>query len=423
MSITVLVGAQWGDEGKGKIIDYLSEKQDLIVRFQGGDNAGHTVINDYGVFKLHLIPSGIFNKNGESLIGTGTVVNPDVLEEEIAQIEGAGVDMSGLKISGKAHILMPYHQKLDELMEAKGGIGTTKRGIGVAYSYKALRKNLRMEDLLDLERTREKLSNIVDVINNQMEAYGAPTYSLDELMDKCAVWAKRFGHMIVEPISYLHHYIDAGKNILFEGQLAAMKDIDLGIYPYVTSSNPIAGYAAVSGGFSPKKIDRIIGVAKAFSSAVGAGPFPTEDPDDPQIAIIRGDGSKADDEFGARTGRSRRLGWLDIPILKYTTLINGFDTIALCKIDKLDDLDEIKVGVGYELDGKVLDRFPNTDELFRVKPIYETLPGWKTSTRDIRKIAELPENAQNYIRFIEERVGAPIDFVGVGPDREELATR
>ncbi|MDD4691864.1 adenylosuccinate synthase [Eubacterium aggregans] len=423
MSITVLVGAQWGDEGKGKIIDYLSEKQDLIVRFQGGDNAGHTVINDYGVFKLHLIPSGIFNKNGESLIGTGTVVNPDVLEEEIAQIEGAGVDMSGLKISGKAHILMPYHQKLDELMEAKGGIGTTKRGIGVAYSYKALRKNLRMEDLLDLERTREKLSDIVDVINNQMEAYGAPTYSLDELMEKCTVWAKRFGHMIVEPISYLHNYIDAGKNILFEGQLAAMKDIDLGIYPYVTSSNPIAGYAAVSGGFSPKKIDRIIGVAKAFSSAVGAGPFPTEDPDDPQIAIIRGDGSKADDEFGARTGRSRRLGWLDIPILKYTTLINGFDTIALCKIDKLDDLDEIKVGVGYELDGKVLDRFPNTDELFRVTPIYETLPGWKTSTRDIRKIAELPENAQNYIRFIEERVGAPIDFVGVGPDREELATR
>ncbi|MEA5072578.1 MAG: adenylosuccinate synthase [Eubacterium aggregans] len=423
MSITVLVGAQWGDEGKGKIIDYLSEKQDLIVRFQGGDNAGHTVINDYGVFKLHLIPSGIFNKNGESLIGTGTVVNPDVLEEEIAQIEGAGVDMSGLKISGKAHVLMPYHQKLDELMEAKGGIGTTKRGIGVAYSYKALRKNLRMEDLLDLERTREKLSDIVDVINNQMEAYGAPTYSLDELMEKCTVWAKRFGHMIVEPISYLHNYIDAGKNILFEGQLAAMKDIDLGIYPYVTSSNPIAGYAAVSGGFSPKKIDRIIGVAKAFSSAVGAGPFPTEDPDDPQIAIIRGDGSKADDEFGARTGRSRRLGWLDIPILKYTTLINGFDTIALCKIDKLDDLDEIKVGVGYELDGKVLDRFPNTDELFRVTPIYETLPGWKTSTRDIRKIAELPENAQNYIRFIEERVGAPIDFVGVGPDREELATR
>ncbi|SEA66138.1 Adenylosuccinate synthetase [Eubacterium aggregans] len=423
MSITVLVGAQWGDEGKGKIIDYLSEKQDLIVRFQGGDNAGHTVINDYGVFKLHLIPSGIFNKNGESLIGTGTVVNPDVLEEEIAQIEGAGVDMSGLKISGKAHILMPYHQKLDELMEAKGGIGTTKRGIGVAYSYKALRKNLRMEDLLDLERTREKLSDIVDVINNQMEAYGAPTYSLDELMEKCTVWAKRFGHMIVEPISYLHNYIDAGKNILFEGQLAAMKDIDLGIYPYVTSSNPIAGYAAVSGGFSPKKIDRIIGVAKAFSSAVGAGPFPTEDPDDPQIAIIRGDGSKADDEFGARTGRSRRLGWLDIPILKYTTLINGFDTIALCKIDKLDDLDEIKIGVGYELDGKVLDRFPNTDELFRVTPIYETLPGWKTSTRDIRKIAELPENAQNYIRFIEERVGAPIDFVGVGPDREELATR
>lgn len=423
MSISVLVGAQWGDEGKGKIIDYLSEKQDLIVRFQGGDNAGHTVINDYGVFKLHLIPSGIFNKNGESLIGTGTVVNPDVLEEEIEQIESAGVDMSGLKISGKAHMLMPYHQKLDELMEAKGGIGTTKRGIGVAYSYKALRKNLRMEDLLDLKRAKEKLEDIIPLVNNQMKAFGAEGYTLEEIMAKCEKWAARYSSMIVEPITYLHRFIDEGKNILFEGQLAAMKDIDLGIYPYVTSSNPVAGYAAVSGGFSPKKIDRIIGVAKAFSSAVGGGAFPTEDTEDPDIAKIRGDGSKPDDEFGARTGRSRRLGWLDLPILRYTTLINGFDCIALCKIDVLDDLDTIKVCVGYELDGKPVNHFPNNDELERVVPVYDVLPGWKTSTRDIRKIADLPENAQNYLRFIEERVGAPIEYVGVGPDREELATR
>lgn len=422
MAITVLVGAQWGDEGKGKIIDYLSEDQDLIVRFQGGDNAGHTVINDYGVFKLHLIPSGIFNKNGESLIGTGTVVNPDVLEEEIAQIESAGVDMSGLKISGKAHILMPYHQKLDELMEAKGGIGTTKRGIGVAYSYKMLRKNLRMEDLLDLPRAKEKLEGFIDVVNNQLIAYGGEPVSVDELYTKMEKWAARYGSMIVEPISYLHRYIDEGKNILFEGQLAAMKDIDQGIYPYVTSSCPSAAYAAVTGGFPAKKIDRVIGVAKAFSSAVGAGPFPTEDTDDAQIAIIRGDGSKADDEFGARTGRSRRLGWMDLPILRYTTMINGFDAIALCKIDKLDDLDSIKVCVAYELDGVRLEHFPNTDDLFRVTPVYEELPGWKTSTRGIRKIADLPENAKNYIKFIEERVGAPIEYVGVGADREELAT-
>ncbi len=420
MSISVLVGAQWGDEGKGKMIDYLSRDCDLIVRFQGGDNAGHTVINEHGVFKLHLIPSGIFNKGGECLIGTGTVVNPDVLEDEIKQIEDAGVRMSGLKISGKAHILMPYHQKLDELMEVAGGIGTTKRGIGQAYSYKALRKNLRFEDLLNLNSARKKLEAILPVINNQMRAYGAEDYTVDFLYEKCEKWAERFASMIVDPIRYLHSYIDADKNILFEGQLAAMKDIDLGIYPYVTSSNPTAAYAAVSGGFSAKKIDHVIGVAKAFSSAVGAGPFPTEEFEG-DIGLIRGKGDKPDDEFGARTGRSRRLGWLDIPVLKYTNLINGFDTLALCKIDKLDNLPEIKVCVAYELDGEVIDYFPNTEELERVKPVYETLPGWMCSTKEIRRLEDLPENAKKYIKTIEELVGTTVGYVGVGPDREELA--
>ena len=418
MSISVLVGAQWGDEGKGKMIDYLSRDCDLIVRFQGGDNAGHTVINEHGVFKLHLIPSGIFNKGGECLIGTGTVVNPDVLEDEIKQIEDAGVRMSGLKISGKAHILMPYHQKLDELMEVAGGIGTTKRGIGQAY--KALRKNLRFEDLLNLNSARKKLEAILPVINNQMRAYGAEDYTVDFLYEKCEKWAERFASMIVDPIRYLHSYIDADKNILFEGQLAAMKDIDLGIYPYVTSSNPTAAYAAVSGGFSAKKIDHVIGVAKAFSSAVGAGPFPTEEFEG-DIDLIRGKGDKPDDEFGARTGRSRRLGWLDIPVLKYTNLINGFDTLALCKIDKLDNLPEIKVCVAYELDGEVIDYFPNTEELERVKPVYETLPGWMCSTKEIRRLEDLPENAKKYIKTIEELVGTTVGYVGVGPDREELA--
>ena len=420
MSISVLVGAQWGDEGKGKMIDYLSRDCDLIVRFQGGDNAGHTVINEHGVFKLHLIPSGIFNKGGECLIGTGTVVTPDVLEDEIKQIEDAGVRMSGLKISGKAHILMPYHQKLDELMEVAGGIGTNKRGIGQAYSYKALRKNLRFEDLLNLNSARKKLEAILPVINNQMRAYGAEDYTVDFLYEKCEKWAERFASMIVDPIRYLHSYIDADKNILFEGQLAAMKDIDLGIYPYVTSSNPTAAYAAVSGGFSAKKIDHVIGVAKAFSSAVGAGPFPTEEFEG-DIDLIRGKGDKPDDEFGARTGRSRRLGWLDIPVLKYTNLINGFDTLALCKIDKLDNLPEIKVCVAYELDGEVIDYFPNTEELERVKPVYETLPGWMCSTKEIRRLEDLPENAKKYIKTIEELVGTTVGYVGVGPDREELA--
>lgn len=420
MSITVLVGAQWGDEGKGKMIDYLSGDSDLIVRFQGGDNAGHTVVNDKGVFKLHLIPSGIFEDNCVSLIGTGTVVNPDVLNEEIAQVAAANVDMSGLKISGKAHILLPAHQQLDALMEAKGGIGTTKRGIGVAYSYKMLRKNLRFEDLLDLETLPKKISGILDAVNAELTAYGAQPISYYELWDKCMEWKERYGDMIVEPISFLHNYMDEGKNILFEGQLAAMKDIDLGIYPYVTSSNPVAAYAAVSSGFPAKKIDRVIGVAKAFSSAVGAGPFPTES-DDEQIQIIRGTGEHVDDEFGARTGRSRRLGWFDAPVVKYTNLINGFDELALCKIDKLDDLPEIKICVGYKLDGELLDHYPNTDQLERVEPVYKVMPGWMEDTTGIRKIEDLPENAKNYIKTIEDLTDTKICYVGVGPGRTELA--
>jgi adenylosuccinate synthase len=422
MSISVLVGAQWGDEGKGKMVDYFAEQSDLIVRFQGGDNAGHTVINDFGVFKLHLIPCGVFNKDCQCLIGTGVVVNPDVLLEEMQQIIEANVSLEGLKISAKAHILMPYHQKLDELMEASGGIGTTKRGIGQAYAYKAMRKSLRFEDLLNLENAREKLENIVPVVNDQMASYAIEPYTVESLFAKCAAWAKSFGEMIVNPVSFLHERIDADKKILFEGQLGAMKDIDLGIFPYVTSSNPIAAYAAVSGGFPAKKIDKVIGVAKAFSSAVGAGPFPTEEFGG-AIDMLRGTGEKPDDEFGARTGRSRRLGWLDIPVLKYTHAINGFDELALCKIDKLDDMPEIKICVDYKLDGELIKDFPNTEDLERVEPVYMTVPGWMSDTTKIRRIEDLPENAKKYIQTIEELVGTTIAYVGVGPNREDLAIR
>ena len=422
MSISVLVGAQWGDEGKGKMVDYFAEQSDLIVRFQGGDNAGHTVINDYGVFKFHLIPCGIFNKNCQCLIGTGVVVNPDVLLEEMQQLTEAHVSLSGLKISAKAHILMPYHQKLDELMEASGGIGTTKRGIGQAYAYKAMRKSLRFEDLLNLEGARKKLENIVPIVNDQMSSYKIEPYTVDELFAKCEAWAKAFSAIIVNPTSFLHVMMEANKNILFEGQLGAMKDIDLGIFPYVTSSNPVAAYAAVSGGFPAKKIDKVIGVAKAFSSAVGAGPFPTEEFGG-TIDMLRGTGEKPDDEFGARTGRSRRLGWFDIPVLKYTHAINGFDELALCKIDKLDDLPEIKLCVDYKLDGKIIREFPNTEDLERVEPVYITLPGWLSDTSKIRRIDDLPENAKKYIKTIEDLVGTTVAYVGVGPNREDLAIR
>ncbi len=422
MSISVLVGAQWGDEGKGKMVDYFAKQSDLIVRFQGGDNAGHTVINDYGVFKLHLIPCGVFNKDCQCLIGTGVVVNPDVLLEEMQQIIEAKVSLDGLKISAKAHILMPYHQKLDELMEASGGIGTTKRGIGQAYAYKAMRKSLRFEDLLNLDNAKKKLETIVPVVNDQMASYKIEPYTVEALFAKCQAWAKTFGHMIVNPVGFLHDMIDADKNILFEGQLGAMKDIDLGIFPYVTSSNPIAAYAAVSGGFPAKKIDKVIGVAKAFSSAVGAGPFPTEEFGG-TIDILRGTGEKPDDEFGARTGRSRRLGWIDIPVLKYTHAINGFDELALCKIDKLDDLPEIKICVDYKLDGELIKDFPNTEDLERVEPVYITLPGWLSDTTGIRRLEDLPENAKKYIKTIEDLVGTTIAYVGVGPNREDLAIR
>jgi len=422
MSISVLVGAQWGDEGKGKMVDYFAKQSDLIVRFQGGDNAGHTVINDYGVFKLHLIPCGVFNKDCQCLIGTGMVVNPDVLLEEMQQIIEAKLSLAGLKISAKAHILMPYHQKLDELMEASGGIGTTKRGIGQAYAYKAMRKSLRFEDLLNLDNAKKKLETIVPVVNDQMASYKIEPYTVEALFAKCEFWAETFGHMIVNPVGYLHDMIDADKNILFEGQLGAMKDIDLGIFPYVTSSNPIAAYAAVSGGFPAKKIDKVIGVAKAFSSAVGAGPFPTEEFGG-TIDILRGTGEKPDDEFGARTGRSRRLGWIDIPVLKYTHAINGFDELALCKIDKLDDLPEIKICVDYKLDGELIKDFPNTEDLERVEPVYITLPGWMSDTTGIRRLEDLPENAKKYIKTIEDLVGTTIAYVGVGPNREDLAIR
>ena len=422
MSISVLVGAQWGDEGKGKMVDYFAKQSDLIVRFQGGDNAGHTVINDYGVFKLHLIPCGVFNKDCQCLIGTGMVVNPDVLLEEMQQIIEAKLSLEGLKISAKAHILMPYHQKLDELMEASGGIGTTKRGIGQAYAYKAMRKSLRFEDLLNLDNAKKKLETIVPVVNDQMASYKIEPYTVAALFTKCQAWAETFGHMIVNPVGYLHDMIDADKNILFEGQLGAMKDIDLGIFPYVTSSNPIAAYAAVSGGFPAKKINKVIGVAKAFSSAVGAGPFPTEEFGG-TIDILRGTGEKPDDEFGARTGRSRRLGWIDIPVLKYTHAINGFDELALCKIDKLDDLPEIKICVDYKLDGQLIKDFPNTEDLERVEPVYITLPGWMSDTTGIRRLEDLPENAKKYIKTIEDLVGTTIAYVGVGPNREDLAIR
>ncbi|HEY8443613.1 MAG TPA: adenylosuccinate synthase [Clostridia bacterium] len=421
MSIRVVVGTQWGDEGKGKMVDYFAQTADLCVRFQGGDNAGHTVANEYGVFKLHLIPCGIFYPNCANLIGTGTVVNPDELLKEINELKSSGISLDKLYISEKANILMPYHVDIDRFMEKNTSvsIGTTKRGIGPAYAGKAMRTNLRFEDLADNDYIRERLKKVLPFINAQVTFLGGEPYDADQLADKCAYWYQELKPYIVNPISLIQEYKKQGKKILFEGQLGVMKDLDLGIYPYVTSSHPIAAYAAVSGGISPKELDDVVGVAKAFSSAVGDGPFPTEMSDE-EAATLRGSGENIDDEFGARTGRARRIGWLDLVVLNYAVQVNGITSIALNKVDKLDSLKEIKVCVGYELDGKVLEYMPNSRDLYKVKPIYKTLKGWNQSTRGCKRIKDLPKEAKEFLKFIEDSMGVPIKYVGMGPDRKDI---
>ncbi len=419
MAVKVVVGAQFGDEGKGKMVDWFSGCADMVVRFQGGDNAGHTVINEHGVFRLHLVPCGIFRPGCKCLIGTGTVVNPDVLIEEMEALQNAGIGLENLMLSEKAQLIMPWHPALDEAMESTGGIGTTKRGIGQAYADKYLRRNFRAEDLRDPDVFREKLNPCLEYVNAQLAYYGSAPFSEKENMEKILAWREKLLPLLRDPFEVIHTALSDNLNIIFEGQLGAMKDIDLGIYPYVTSSHPVAAYAAVSGGFPAKRIDSVIGVFKAFSSAVGAGPFPTE-MDEADAALLRGTGANPDDEYGARTGRSRRIGWLDLPVLRYANAINGFDELAMTKLDKLDTLHEIRVCTHYRLDGRIITNMPNTRDLYRVEPVYETLPGWMTDTTRCSSFDELPENAKLYIRLIEENVGVPIRYIGNGPNRENV---
>lgn len=423
MSVTVLVGAQFGDEGKGKIVDYLASDMDMVVRFQGGDNAGHTVVNEKGVFKLHLVPCGIFKDGCKALANTGMVINPDELLKELSEISSQNVDTGNMFISSRAVILMPYHIELDSLGEKTGiSIGTTKRGIGYAYADRSRRTALRFEDLLDLDYCRTRIAKIMGGINAELKAKGGKTFTEEEIYDKCVFWAEKLALRIVEPVSFVNNAINKNENILFEGQLGAMKDIDLGIYPYVTSSNPVAAYAAVSSGFPISKIDEIVGVMKAFTSAVGDGPFPTE-MEGAEADGFRGDGKNVDDEFGARTGRARRLGWLDLPIIKFAATINGFTKIAVCKIDKLDTYDEIKICVGYKLNGKEIDYMPTSRDLYKVEPIYRTMKGWKTDTTKIRRYEDLPDEVKDYISLIETYVGVKVGYIGVGPAREDIIVR
>ncbi len=423
MTITAVVGAQWGDEGKGRIVDALAGRMDWVIRFQGGDNAGHTVVNQYGTFKLHLIPSGIFYPDTRCLIGTGCVVNPDTLLEEIDTLEAAGVNTGNLFISTRAQMLMPYHRLLDGLQEAASGkraIGTTKRGVGPAYADKGARRGLRLGDLLHPDWLRPRLEEAAAFANRELSYFDQPQLAVDDLLKQCRQWRTKLEARLIDPLPPVRQAWQNNANILLEGQLAAMRDLDWGTYPYVTSSNPTATFAPVGAGLPPQAIDQVVGVVKAYTTAVGAGPVPTDQGDNDTAQWLREKGR----EFGATTGRPRRCGWFDAVALGYVAYLNGFTHMAITKLDVLDGMPELKICTGYRLaNGEVITHVPDTPVYETVEPVYESWPGWpENSTNTARSWAELPQTAQRYLKRIETLTGVPIEYVSVGPERDEMFT-
>ncbi|MCF7933641.1 MAG: adenylosuccinate synthase [Spirochaetia bacterium] len=419
MSVDAIVGAQWGDEGKGRVVDYLAQDCDMVIRYQGGDNAGHTVINEYGKFALHILPSGIFNPRTICLVGAGTVVNFDTMEEELRSVEAAGVATDNLFVDKRAHLIMPFHCMLDGAEEAskkKGWeVGTTKRGIGPVYADKASRVGIRAVDILDPERLRTRLEMLMPRKNRELAYFGIEEITVDQMMELCASWKEKFGSRIIDSVPVLRDAVIGGKNVLFEGQLGIMRDLDWGIYPYTTSSNPTAGGVCSGAGISPRRIDSIYGVVKAYSTSVGGGPFTVElfDDDGERLRSIGG-------EFGATTGRPRRCGWFDGVAAAYSCWINGFTHIAVTKLDVLDHFDTLKICTGYDVNGEIIDYVPETALQEIATPIYEEWEGWKSDTTAIRSWDDLPEQAKRYLRRIEELTGAPIKFVSVGPERDQI---
>ena len=419
MPVTAVVGAQWGDEGKGRIVDYLAQHADLIIRYQGGDNAGHTVVNEFGRFALHMVPSGVFNPVARCVVGAGCVVNTDNLLAELAQIEAAGVPTSNLVLSERAHVVMPYHPRIDGLQErSRSGrevIGTTLRGIGPTYADKAARWGIRLGDLLRPDWFRARLANVLPHKNREIADLGGEPFTEDELIARADGWRARIGHRIVDTTDLVQQAVKGDRHVLLEGQLGVMRDIDWGTWPYVTSSNPLSGHAAVGAGLPPQAIRNVIGVVKAYSTAVGAGPFPVELTDEvgEQLRTIG-------HEYGATTGRSRRCGWFDAVALRYAAWLNGFTSLAITKLDVLDTFEEIKVCIGYRYRGEVLTTVPDTPVYDECEPIYETWPGWRESTREVRSWDDLPKPARLYLRRLAQLVGVKIEFISVGAEREEL---
>ena len=424
MTVKVVVGAQYGDEGKGRIVDFLATDADMVVRFQGGDNAGHTVVNEFGKFALHMIPSGIFNPQTVNVIGTGCVVNPLALKAEIEMLEAAGIDTRHLYISNRAQLLMPYHLEVDRLEEARRDtgqkIGTTQRGIGPAYEDKTSRSGLRIGDLLNSVWLEERLENLGPRISQRLISLGGVAPDLGELFAVCEEARGFLADRIVDTVPLMRTALAENQTILLEGQLGIMRDLDYGVYPFVTSSHPSAPYAAVGAGIPLQAITHVIGITKSYATSVGAGPFPTE-LDDETGEQLRNVGV----EYGATTGRPRRCGWLDLVTLRYAAFLNGVTEFAMTKLDVLDAFEVVKVCVGYRYpDGHVeRDSMPDVSGMAQVEPEYVELAGWLENTAQCRTWSDLPAAAQAFVNFVEQQTQVDITYVGVGPVRDQLVTR
>ena len=419
MPVYAVLGAQWGDEGKGKIVDFLARDADIVARFSGGNNAGHTVMNPFGTFKLHLVPVGVFWPHTMVVIGNGAVVNPDVLLQEIDDLQEKGLDLDGrLMVSERSHLVMPYHEVLDGLAEAarSEAIGTTGRGIGPAYTDKAARIGIRVADLLDVEALLPRLDDAMSHNNAIIErVYGGEPVSLDSVYDRCKEWASRMMPYIGPVEHIVYDALQAGQTVVLEGAQGAMLDLDHGTYPFVTSSHPTIGGAFTGLGLLPDQIESVLGVFKAYSTRVGAGPFLTELKDDTgeRIRDLAG-------EFGTTTGRARRVGWFDSVVARYSLRVNGYMSLILTRLDVLDSFDSIRLCSAYELDGEIVTDFPGSAAVLeRCTPIYEDFPGWDSPTAGVTDYDDLPEGALAYVRRLEELIGRPIDIISTGPYRHE----
>jgi adenylosuccinate synthase len=419
MPASIVVGTQWGDEGKGKVTDYLADQMRFVVRYQGGNNAGHTVVAEGHLLKLHLVPSGILYPHLTSVIADGVVVDPGVLLEEMDTLSGLGIDVSRLVVSGNAHLIMPYHLELEKVTErhlGKHALGTTKRGIGPAYADKAARIGLRLQDLFDPKIFREKLEVVLKEKNLLLtKIYNRLPLSADTIVDEYRAYGERLRPHVADTSSLLYDGLRAGENVLFEGAQGTLLDLDHGTYPFVTSSNPVAGFALASAGVGPMEVDRVIGVTKAYVTRVGSGPFPTEDtgPDGERLG-------EAGKEFGTTTGRKRRCGWFDAVLVRYAARLNGLSEIFLTKLDVLSGFRTIKVCTGYVADGEIFEDAPSHQSLFhRAQPVYEELEGWDESLSEARSFGNLPPAARKYVVRLQDLAGVRIGVVSVGPAREQ----